>query len=391
MNRQPRLSPTTPIRWLLVLLLFLLPALGTADLETQLRRAEALRAQRAAQAEALRRELANLDQQSKALLSDLERLSRELGELERARHATLVRIEENRRALSALEAKIDRETARLETLKRQLSRLMVSLWEKRAGRYLPLLKARSFTELAVRSRWLATLGQADLELAREVVALTEALHQEAKKRQALLDRLAHDEAVLRQKRAAVAKKKAEVQQKIKVLEKNKKAKRLKLSELVRTQAALEKEIASLKSRIEAQRRQAAQKKTRVPRVLVGELLFPVDGGRIAQKYGENAQDFEWIEAPKAAAAVRAAAGGQVFATLYYGNVGWTVMIQHSETLFTQYVNLQEPLVKTGDRVEQGEIIGYLGGGALIPPNVLWFRVAVWKNDTFNYVDPEPYY
>ena len=128
-----------------------------------------------------------------------------------------------------------------------------------------------------------------------------------------------------------------------------------------------------------------------PQALVGRLLFPVPGGRIARAYGADGQDYEEIQAPKPAAPVRAAADGQVFVTFYYGNLGWLVMIQHTDNLYTLYHNLQDPLVEIGQRVEQGQLIGYLGGGALIPPDVLWFRVAIEKDGAFRYVDPALYY
>jgi len=42
-------------------------------------------------------------------------------------------------------------------------------------------------------------------------------------------------------------------------------------------------------------------------------------------------------------------------------------------------------------VRQGQVIGYLGGGLLIQPNELEFRVALRTGDATRFVDPSAYY
>ena len=67
-----------------------------------------------------------------------------------------------------------------------------------------------------------------------------------------------------------------------------------------------------------------------------------------------------------------------------------VTIEHSPDLFTVYKNLQAPLVKAGDEVTRGQVIGYLGGGTLARPDTLEFFVVVpHSNGSFDYVDPAP--
>ncbi len=67
------------------------------------------------------------------------------------------------------------------------------------------------------------------------------------------------------------------------------------------------------------------------------------------------------------------------------------MVVHTETLSTVYTNLQEPLVQEGERVRQGQVLGYTGGGLLIPPDALEFRVAVRVGGETRFVDPSAYY
>ncbi len=373
--------------WLWPLLLAL--ALGQG-LEAQLQKAEALKAQRAKEAARIEAELKRLDQKTQHLLKNLRALEAEL----RALGRELQSLDQRRRALKAEIARLEKEErareAELGRLKARLARLLNRLWRTRAGHWLPLLSAGSFTELAVKTRWLSDWSRADLALAEAAKQAARRLRRTRREREALLSQLEKTRAA----RAAAARRLEQKRRAQKALlaqlQKTKAARRVRLAELYQSQKALEAEIEKLKRALEEERARA-KASLAVPKALVGRLLFPVAGGRILARYGQDGRDFEWIEAPRAGAPVRAAGGGQVFAVLYYGNVGWTVMLQHSERLFTQYVNLQEPPVATGDHVDQGEVIGYLGGGALIPPNVLWFRVAVWKNGRFYYVDPDAYY
>jgi len=370
--------------WLPLLLVL---ALGQG-LEAQLKRAEDLKAQRAREAARLEAELKTLDQKGRALVKELRgleaelaRLGRELRTLDRRRTAL-------QKEIARLAADQARREAELAGLKTRLAALLVRLWKTRAGHWLPVLSAGSFTELAVKTRWLADWSRADLALAEKTRRAAEALGRTRAARRALLAELERTRAARAQAAARLARKRARLKATLAQLERTQKARKVRLAELYRSQKALDQEIAKLKKALEAQKARAA---LAVPKALVGRLLFPVAGGRVLARYGQDGHDFEWIGAPRAGAPVRAAGNGQVFAVLYYGNVGWTVMLQHSERLFTQYVNLQEPPVATGDHVRQGEVIGYLGGGALIPPNVLWFRVALWKNGRFYYVNPDPYF
>jgi murein DD-endopeptidase MepM/ murein hydrolase activator NlpD len=110
---------------------------------------------------------------------------------------------------------------------------------------------------------------------------------------------------------------------------------------------------------------------------IGRLLFPISGGRITADFGEEG-DWMTISAPQAGAPVLASADGQVMGVrLLAANYGYTILIAHTENLdvITTYGNLQAPLVQFGQGIKAGQVIGYTGGGTLIPPNDLHFGVA----------------
>jgi len=377
------------MRVVLALLLVFSFALGQG-LEEQLKKAEELKKARAAEAARIEAELKNLDQKTRETRKKLAATNRELSRLAREIRTLNARIEALKEEIARLERELAQKSKAFEARKRELARLLDLLWRERASGALPVVRATSFTELAVKNRWLAALGSAELALVQSVKREAEELASLKRKREALLKELERARAELREKERALKARQQELKRLLASLDQHKQAKALKLAELQQAQAELDAEIERLQKALEEERR-ARERSLGVPKELVGRLLFPIAGGRIIKRYGQEDSDFEWIKAPRPGAPVRAAAAGQVFAVVYYGNVGWTVMIQHTDQLFTQYVNLQEPPVNTGDYVEQGEIIGYLGGGALIPPDVLWFRVAIWKNGQFHYVDPDPYF
>jgi murein DD-endopeptidase MepM/ murein hydrolase activator NlpD len=123
---------------------------------------------------------------------------------------------------------------------------------------------------------------------------------------------------------------------------------------------------------------------------VGRLAFPVPGGRVVVPYGQEGP-FQVIAGPIPGSPVQAAADGYVAGVLYLPNLGYTVMLVHTETLSTVYTNLQEPLVAEGQKVSRGQLLGYTGGGLLIRPEELEFRVAARVGEETRFVDPAAYY
>jgi murein DD-endopeptidase MepM/ murein hydrolase activator NlpD len=120
---------------------------------------------------------------------------------------------------------------------------------------------------------------------------------------------------------------------------------------------------------------------------VGRLSQPIPGGRITANFGQEGE-YMAIQADQEGAAVYAAADGQVAQVqLVQANSGYTIMIAHTESIWTIYRNMQDPPLEPGQVVRRGQLIGYVGGGAINPANQLQFAVAV--NGIL--VDPRPYF
>lgn len=73
----------------------------------------------------------------------------------------------------------------------------------------------------------------------------------------------------------------------------------------------------------------------------------------------------------------ATADGIVIASAYAGGNGNYVKIQHDNVYATQYLHMSKRAVKRGDRVRQGEVIGYVGSTGLATGPHVCYRF--WKN------------
>ncbi|GAA6743464.1 murein hydrolase activator EnvC family protein [Thermus antranikianii] len=419
--------------WLILLLLLcpaLLPwALGQTvpaqertvrNLEGQLERAKALEEQSQRRIRILNQELSRLSTRVENLLKEKARLEGEITRLERERAALSRQIAQLKEEIRWTEGRIAQLEKDLESLKERLQALMRSLHREKAGRYLPLLRAQSFTDLAVRARWVGYISRQDADLVRALQATLKALREERERLGLLLADLTAKEKALRETQRALEGQKRELEATLSSLEREAQGKRALLREALQERQRLQAELAQLQARVlaerqrllelkrqeeerrrrEAERRQAAaQPAPREASVVVpppplpatvGRLAFPVPGGRILVPYGQEGP-FQVIQGPAPGSPVQAAAEGYVAGILYLPNLGYTVMLVHTETLSTVYTNLQEPLVQEGQRVERGQLLGYTGGGLLIRPEELEFRVAVRIGGETRFVDPSAYY
>lgn len=397
----------------------------------QNRRLQQLQQQRIAQ---LNRDLANLDAATQQQLAELRRLEAEITRLERERAELTRQIDLLEGQKKQAEARIASLQKELEGLRERLSALLQSLHRERAGRYLPLLRAESFTDLSVRSKWVGVLGQHQTDLMDRIKNTVRQLDEERIRLGLLVDTLTERRAERQQRIAALAQNRQTVQLTVANLRQQRAGRQIILRETLQAQAQLRAELNVLQGRIAAELRRIAEERRRaeeerrrreaeerrqrelelqarrqreeaarreretvrelpsVPREVVGALQFPVRGGRVAEPYGFQGNDWQTLQGAEASSPIVAAADGVVIDSLFIANLGYTLTIRHSDQIATQYVNVLEPRVSVGQRVGQGQVIGFTGGGVLIPNDQMWFRVIVIDNNgNFRYVDPSRYY
>jgi len=409
------------LAWLLPLLALLALAQDVATQEKRVRSleaeaAQAQRLEREAQAriQRLNQELSRLSQRVQNLLSEKGRLEGEIARLERERKGLRQEIARLQQAIGEAEARIQKLERDLAALRERLQALMRSLHRERAGRYLPLLRAESFTDLAVRARWVGYISQKDADLVRRLQATLKALTEERERLKLLLTDLSAKERALAETQTRLEGERRNLLATLASLRQEEEGKKALLRDALTERQRLQSALAQLQARVlaerrrllelkrqeeerrrqeEARRRQTALQVVVPPPPLpatIGRLAFPVPGGRVAVAYGQEGP-FQVISGPSPGSPVQAAAEGYVAGILYLPNLGYTVMLVHTETLSTVYTNLQEPLVAEGQRVSRGQLLGYTGGGLLIRPEELEFRVAVRVGEETRFVDPSAYY
>jgi len=396
---------------LLIALLFLaLPMVhgqaSVEELNQAIKQAEQMRQQRVVAARKAEARIKQLGAEVQRKLRELNSISRDITRLENEKRELTKSIKGLEEQMAATEKEIARLENRLNRLRTRMTRLVEKLYRERAGRYLPLLRAESFTDLLMRAGWVQYLGASDVKLVETLTLLVRELQAARSRLVTLIEELSRKKAERDERIAALKQKKTRYQQILNELKRKKAGEEVRVVELNKAAEQLERQVQNLANKLEAEKKRLEEERRRrqaeahaagrmptfdVPRELIGRLLFPVPGGRIIAPFGTDNNTWQVIVAGQDYAPVRAAANGQVYAAAYYANYGWTVIILHSDNLLTRYVNLQEPLVHTGDIVEQGQIIGYLGGSAMIPPNEMWFSVLVSRGKRLVSVDPSKFY
>ena len=381
---------------------------------------------RRAEIEAITRELGATEASLRARIDERDRVSRQLRELELQRDdlqagiATLRgEVAETEAQVAALEADLGLLQVRVQGLLRNLHR------QRTAGYGTSLARVDSFHGLAVQRHFVGLMAAQDVALVTELDAVLAGL---AEARRRLDEQIAELEARGR----ALAANAAELQDarirldslitELRATEAGQRAQQRSLLEaqeaLARQLDGLERALANEIARLEAEERRLRQQaqtfvddrarqaelqaQADATRARIDNLVAPVpspasgyvaplDHSVLLSRFGDGNHSFVSLRADQEGAAVRAVRGGVVISVAPIGaNDGFLVAVRHDATTTTVYTGLRPPVVAVGDAVAAGAVLGYLGGGTLIPPDVLRFyvrRTDAGGNAVF--VDPAP--
>lgn len=369
--------------------------------------------------EAIRTELGSLSTALGERLGERERVSGELTLIQNERGALLSEIETLNTQIADVEAQIAVLDDQLADLKVRVRGLLVNLYKQGSSRSAEILsQAESFHDLRVKNHYLSLLSQQDIDLIEEIDAAAAQLFSLQDTNRSNLAELNAKEAALRSNEAELESKGAELDALVAELELSyegqlslQQARLEEQAELERTLNALVSDLDRENERIAELVRQRERAEAAVsernregaappetgpatsagPELppLVSGYVYPLTSPKLVRSFGESGFPNVRLQSREAGAAVYAVQPGIVFEVgLVSANQGHLVVIQHDEGLFTTYVNLQAaPPVRPGDRVSQNEVIGYLGGGALIPADVLEFYTGWFEAGKINYTDP----
>jgi beta-lactamase regulating signal transducer with metallopeptidase domain len=115
---------------------------------------------------------------------------------------------------------------------------------------------------------------------------------------------------------------------------------------------------------------------------------PFDIAEVVSRFGEVGDISVILRTAQVDSHVLALQAGKVLSVeLLSDNDGYLVIVEHPDGFVSAYGNLQRNTqVKVGDEVAQGELLGYVGGGSLLPYDQLQLYV---RNPEGEYVDPLP--
>jgi murein DD-endopeptidase MepM/ murein hydrolase activator NlpD len=380
---------------------------------------------RRAEIERLEEELGATRAELEARIAERDRVSARIAELASEERALNRRIAELEDEIAATEARIAEEEANLDALRGRIRALLVNLHRQRAGRAVNALAgAESLHDLRVKNTYLNMLSRQDVELVADVDAQLTALNELRTRLAGQLADLAATRDDLTATRTELEANRAQLQSIIAELNATEEGQQAQRAALLRAQQQLEAELADTEARLQAEiarlreeerrlreraqefvedraRREALEAEADRTRERILALsspqqpneagfVGPLEGGRLLSGYGEGNNSFVALRAQQAGAAVYAVQGGVVIAAQSIGaNDGWMVAIRHDRELATVYTNLREPPLQVGDRVQRGQVIGYLGGGTLPPPDVLRLYARLNRGGREAFVDPLP--
>ncbi len=320
----------------------------------------------------------------------------------------------------------------LGTMNERLSLLLVSLHKQRVGPYARiLLESQSLFRFRLNNRFLSMLSAQDVLLLQNidqaldgVERLQQELNEQVRAKEAVLARLNQNELDLQ---AA----EAQLEQQIQTLEATREGQLAQRRAFIEEQQLIENflstsrqnldtEVTRLTREAEEARRAAEEaqraalqaqeeERARIAREAeeraraaeerrqafiealpetAEQFSAPFTNPLLVSAYGEVGNLVE-IRAQQINHSVSSVLAGKVTdARLLTANSGFVVTIQHTQNMLTVYQNLQAPIVNVGDTVEQGTVLGYLGGGSLIPQDILQFRVGIYQDsDRLVWVDP----
>ncbi len=405
------------------------------QLQRDLRIAQAARDAQATRANSLEGELKSLSSRESALNAQVKELNVRLTKLETEEAFTQAQLDKTQQKSAALQLEIAALTAKIDYQKIQVSRLIVSLDREKSNRYVRLLaRADNAFDLAVQTRDLETIQGVNLSAITELKSDVADLNAKNLEYVGVIAKLNGYQRTLEAKKTAITTNRKALAVGIAGLQQTQLGRKALLLQAVRARQVASAQAGSIFGRLEVERarlaelrrraaeearrrrieeakrraaeeariaairdaearqrqqRLEAERQTRANTVIasiqpialpgsIGQLRFPISGGRITADFGAEG-DWMVISAPQDGAPVYAAADGTVLAapTLIAANYGWTVIIAHTQSydVLTTYANLQAPNLEAGQNIRAGQVIGYTGGGTLLPANELHFQVV----------------
>ncbi len=427
------LFPSAPLPLFLFFLIFSLftfhlslftlaqdPSQLQLELEQNINNSQALLQQREQEIAGIEAQLGDLGTQLEAQIAERDRVSGSLATLRGEQAALAETIATLESQLADTQAGLNDLQLQVADLKTRVQELLVGVYKQRSGRYARVLtQADSLHDLQVKNYYLSLLSNQDVDLVTELsLKATELFTLQETQNQQMAE-LQAQQTALQGNRVALEITQGDLETIVANLNATQEGQLATRKDLLLSQASLEASIAQSQNDLQAEikrlqaeaaekRRQAelaadtikkdqlnqeaAQVEQRAtnlaapPPAMNSAYTAPVAFAEVYKRFGECGGNCIALRANSVGAEVVAVQPGLVVNASYLSaNDGYLVAIQHADGTITAYSNLQgNPNVQSGEQVTQGAVLGYLGGGALVPQDVLKFYL---RQANGSYVDP----
>jgi len=340
----------------------------------------------AAEKARVQRKLRGVKQRQRQVTRQLVALDSRLEEAEARLHRVNRNVDQTRSDLEEAKAEVEDAEARLSEQKDSVSERLLSIYQRTEARPLEvLLQSSSFTDFANRLYLLNEIVAHDAEILDE---FSQAQAEADAFRLELEDRCRDLEALQGQ----IAREKRRTSSTRQSTEREK-------QNLLRDRAAWERALAELEqdSREIENMLQRVQKtpegKERSAKPWTGKFRMPVKG-RISSPYGYRIHPIYKVRklhtgidiAAPSGTPIRCAGDGTVVHSARWGGYGNCIIVDHGGGLATLYGHCSRLAVTNGQRVTNGQVIGYVGSTGMSTGPHLHFEVRKDGRP----VNPNPY-
>lgn len=338
-------------------------------------------------------QIGELDQKEQTETNELKKLDDEIALMNEKIRNTEEIIKLTHKVVADMEKEIAKLSERIEKRDIIIKNRLRSLQAQGGGLfYLDLLMgARSFSEFVDFATAVTTIIEADKEILRDHYEDQQLKIQQEEELHKKLTAYDQDLKDLESLKSELQQKMEEKQLLVQSLQKDKAQFESELMDMYEVYVNLtSQEIAILK--------ESQTANIFIPNMKKGEMfILPTTGvltSGFGPRWGTQHYGLDIADASEHTK-VYAAAAGTVIRSYYSKGYGNCVMITHrinGKTYTTVYAHLESSVVETGQRVEQGQMIGYMGNTGFSTGKHLHFEIheGPWNKEMSYSVDPRLY-
>lgn len=316
----------------------------------------------------IEKEIKKLKREERGVLRRIELLEKKVNLTKRLINQLGIAQSEKEREIEKLKISIAQTQAQMDRIRDDLSKRLVYIYKYQ--RYLPLeflLTTKSIPEAYSRFIYLKSIAYADNKLFSAYRELARNLEKEKREMELSYEEIIRLKREREKEKSSLSSSRREKEKTLKSVRKEKKKRERIAAEL----RARERRLVNLLARLEKKKgkRKVSYKRKKVGRWR-GSVSWPYKGRVVSSfgikynpKYGTKTKNAGIdIRCPEGAN-VRAAKEGTIAYAAPFEGYGNLVIIDHSKGRHSVYSGLSKILVRVGQRVKKGEVIGK-GGGTL---------------------------